>query len=38
MNSDNRNIENMQIYLTDECAKGLIRSIAFHIHDCPRLY
>lgn len=27
--NDSRNIENMQIYLTDECVKGLIRSIAF---------
>ena len=34
MNSDNRNIENMQIYLTDECVWGLIRSIAFNIDDC----
>lgn len=34
MNSDNRNIENMQIYLTDECVKGRIRSIAFNIDDC----
>lgn len=27
--NDSRNIENMQIHLTDECVKGLIRSIAF---------
>lgn len=27
--NDSRNIENMQIYLTDECVKGLVRSIAF---------
>lgn len=28
MNSDSHNVKNMQIYLTDECVKGLIRSIA----------